>query len=143
MAFSTSPPVSRVAMSHGIPTFTGMLLALVYDGLYKYFCMSYRTFPLPTLVCIRGVTQNTSQERIWHSLSQFSLSRWSVPILLESPQRKERGFLGWAESLCSRDIKPLVGAVALQSSHTRRPTLVGKANGVEGERAVKQPGITP
>jgi hypothetical protein len=40
------------------------------------------------------------------------VSRRSVPILLKSPQCKERGFLGWGESLRPGDIQPFVGPVA-------------------------------
>src|SRR5258708_18577825 len=38
-------------------------------------------------------------------------------LLLKSPQRKQRGFLGWGESLRPGDIQPFVGAVALQGAH--------------------------
>src|SRR6202043_1614302 len=38
-------------------------------------------------------------------------------LLLEGTQRKERGFLGWGESLRPADIEPFVGSVALQRPH--------------------------
>ena len=37
------------------------LAKAVFDGSHKYFCVSYRTFPLLTLVCVRGVIQITTK----------------------------------------------------------------------------------
>src|SRR2546422_195377 len=44
-------------------------------------------------------------------------SSLNTHLLLESPQRKQRGFLGWSESLCSGNIESFVGSVALQGTY--------------------------